>query len=163
MDSKNTKLINKIKTLMADRQMNINELASAAGLQRVGLSKVLSGKTKPKIETLGKIAKALGVSPGRFFGPDTHFSEEERKEIHSLREEFLGERFEYEKTPQGQAREQMWRLVATMNDKQIERLLPIFIALISTALEERELQGVLAFVESLPSHHAASTLKNKAR
>ncbi len=52
----------KIKIILADRLMTINELARVSGLSRPYLSALINGKKLTiKPITLGKLAKALGV------------------------------------------------------------------------------------------------------
>lgn len=51
----------KIKLLLAEREMNQVDLAAKCGLTRQQISEVLSRKTC-SLKTLGKIAKAVGVT-----------------------------------------------------------------------------------------------------
>ncbi len=51
----------KIKLLLAERGMNQVDLAARCGLSRQQISEVLSRKTC-SLKTLGKIAKAVGVT-----------------------------------------------------------------------------------------------------
>lgn len=41
--------------------LNMDDLATLAGISRVSLTKYVSGSTKPRTKTVGKIAKALNV------------------------------------------------------------------------------------------------------
>lgn len=52
-----------LKILIAKRQLTITELAKKAGLSADLICKVLAGKRKPNLSTIGKIAEALNVSP----------------------------------------------------------------------------------------------------
>ena len=51
----------KIKLLLAEREMNQVDLATKCGLTRQQISEVLTRKTC-SLKTLGKIAKAVGVT-----------------------------------------------------------------------------------------------------
>ena len=51
----------KIKLLLAEQEMNQVDLATKCGLARQQISDVLSRKTC-SLKTLGKIAKAIGVT-----------------------------------------------------------------------------------------------------
>lgn len=51
-----------IEALMEDRGIDAAKLARASGLNPTGVYDILKGKSRsPKIETIGKIAKGLGV------------------------------------------------------------------------------------------------------
>ncbi|OUQ16097.1 hypothetical protein B5E84_13025 [Lachnoclostridium sp. An14] len=56
--------INKLKLqiAMANACLSMDELAKKAGISRISLTQYSSGNTNPRTKTLGKIAKALGVS-----------------------------------------------------------------------------------------------------
>lgn len=62
MNSKNLNIVNNIKRLMRSRRYNISKLAQLSGIQRVALSRTLSGKTDPRDDTLAKIAGVFGVT-----------------------------------------------------------------------------------------------------
>lgn len=53
----------KLIDLMADKGMTQAELADKAGLSRASVNNLLKHGRKPRLDTLGKIAKALGVKP----------------------------------------------------------------------------------------------------
>ncbi len=53
----------KLVNLMADKNMTQAELADRAGLSRASVNKLLKHGSKPRLDTLGKIAKVLGVKP----------------------------------------------------------------------------------------------------
>lgn len=53
-----------LKILIAKRQLTITELARIAGLSTDLICKVLAGKRKPNLSTIGKLAAALKVEPG---------------------------------------------------------------------------------------------------
>ena len=46
-------------------------LAALVGVSQVQISLIESGQREPSVGTLRKLAKALGVSPGRLFGEET--------------------------------------------------------------------------------------------
>lgn len=52
----------KLFALMADKGLTQADLADKAGLSRTAIYGVMKGR-KPRLPTLGKIAKALGVKP----------------------------------------------------------------------------------------------------
>ena len=57
-----------LESLMEARQTNASEVARRAGINPTGVYDILSGKSRsPKIETLGKIAGALGVPIATLF------------------------------------------------------------------------------------------------
>lgn len=51
----------KLQLLIAQKQMNIGELAEKSGLCSNSISSFFSGRRKPSIKSLGKLAKGLGV------------------------------------------------------------------------------------------------------
>lgn len=53
----------KLLDLIASKGMTQAELADKAGLSRASVNKLLKHGSKPRLDTLGKIAKALGVKP----------------------------------------------------------------------------------------------------
>lgn len=54
-----------IKELMRQRGMRLTQIARLADVNPGQLSQIINGKAFPSIESLTRIAKALGVSPGR--------------------------------------------------------------------------------------------------
>ncbi len=52
----------KLELAMANACMTINELSKKSNVSRVALTRFISGKCNPKPATIGKIAKALGVT-----------------------------------------------------------------------------------------------------
>lgn len=57
-----------IETLMKSRDMDPAKLARKAAINPTGVYDILSGKSRsPKIETIGKIAKGLGVPISALF------------------------------------------------------------------------------------------------
>lgn len=52
----------KLQIAMANACMNKGELAIAAGISRISISKYFFGQRNPSTKTLGRIAKALNVS-----------------------------------------------------------------------------------------------------
>jgi len=72
MTSRATNTI-ELKKLMIDRRLEtITELSQASGVTRNTLSLMLSGKTNPSSEVIGKLISALDISPALvgeiFFG-----------------------------------------------------------------------------------------------
>ena len=69
-----------IRLLMVKRDMNAAELRRAAGLNQTGVYDILEGRSKsPKVDTVAKIAKALGVNAFDLFSPPGAL--EERKAL----------------------------------------------------------------------------------
>jgi len=65
-----TSVAAKIRELAAARGVSIERLADLAGISRAMLWRVLNGSSSPTLDTLGKLADALGVGardlmPGR--------------------------------------------------------------------------------------------------
>ncbi len=52
----------KLQIAMANACMNKGDLAVAAGISRISVSKYFSGQRRPSPKTIGRIAKALNVS-----------------------------------------------------------------------------------------------------
>ncbi|WP_333686099.1 helix-turn-helix transcriptional regulator [Mitsuokella jalaludinii] len=57
--------MNKVKlvNLIASKGMTQAELADKAGLSRASVNNLLKHGRRPRLDTVGKIAKALGVKP----------------------------------------------------------------------------------------------------
>jgi transcriptional regulator with XRE-family HTH domain len=55
----------RIKALRARRKMTQAQLAAKAGIGRSYLARLETARQDPTLSTLEKIAKALGVKPGR--------------------------------------------------------------------------------------------------
>lgn len=53
--------INKVKILLANKCMSVNELVEKTGLGRTTVSKIINGSSEPSTKTAGLIAKALNV------------------------------------------------------------------------------------------------------
>jgi len=53
----------KLVDLMADKGLTQAELADKAGISRPIVNKLVKHGGKPRLDTLGKIAKVLGVKP----------------------------------------------------------------------------------------------------
>ncbi len=60
----------KFKALIAKRQIKIDELAEAADVSAGLIYKVLAGKQKPTLITVGKLAAGLGVEPEELLSHD---------------------------------------------------------------------------------------------
>ena len=54
-----TMLIN----LLAEKGLTQANLAEKTGLSRAGVNKMLNHGTRPRLDTLGKLARVLGVKP----------------------------------------------------------------------------------------------------
>lgn len=54
--------LKKFRILLIDSGMNIKEFAAACGLSAVAVGDILNHKTKPTLQTIGKLAKGLNVS-----------------------------------------------------------------------------------------------------
>lgn len=52
-----------IVDLMCKNDMNQTQLAEACGVQTKTINAILTGKSNPKIETIGKIAKCFNCKP----------------------------------------------------------------------------------------------------
>lgn len=55
--------IPKIVDLMCEKKMNQLQLAHACGVQTKTINAILTGKSNPKIETIGKLADCFGCKP----------------------------------------------------------------------------------------------------
>jgi transcriptional regulator with XRE-family HTH domain len=58
----------RIKTLRGEREWSQQDLAYHAGMSAVSISRIELGKLNPRIGTIEKIAKALGVTPADLVG-----------------------------------------------------------------------------------------------
>ena len=56
-----------LKGLMAERGLDATKVAALTGLARPTISYIARGVTIPKADTLGKLARALGVSVVDFY------------------------------------------------------------------------------------------------
>lgn len=54
----------RIKHILLDRGMSRADLAGKAGISYQRVCSYLTGYCNPSLQTVGKIAKALGVTPG---------------------------------------------------------------------------------------------------
>lgn len=59
----------RIKEILQEKKMTVSMLADIIGITRANMSNIVNGKSNPKMETLEKIAKALGVSVVALFSP----------------------------------------------------------------------------------------------
>ena len=59
----------RIKELCKEQQKTINELAERIGVAQPTLSRIINGKQTPALDTLEKIADALGVEVAELFRP----------------------------------------------------------------------------------------------
>ncbi len=63
----NEYLGNKVKQLRQSRNLSLNELSRKSGISKAALSKLESGDSNPRIDTLEAIAIALGFPLGDLF------------------------------------------------------------------------------------------------
>lgn len=71
-----------IKALMEQRDLDAAKLAREAGLNHTGVYDILKGKSRsPKIETIAKIAAALGVPIAVIFAEQDSDARDELREI----------------------------------------------------------------------------------
>jgi len=59
----------RIKEILQEKKMTVSMLADIIGITRANMSNIVNGKSNPKMETLEKIAEALGVSVVELFSP----------------------------------------------------------------------------------------------
>lgn len=59
----------RIKELSKERGILLKDLAEKVGLSRVSLTRISRGEQNPTIDTLDRIAKALGVEVAELFAP----------------------------------------------------------------------------------------------
>lgn len=150
-----------LKRMRNDAGYSQQALADKVEITLSGYTQIEYGKVWPKPETLEMLSRALGAPVYELFRDGKIPGElmQSKGALSSLKQAASSKR----------KRAEVEMLSASKGT--IETSSPIpgradLLAAIVTAiptLEERELQGVLAFIESLPSQHAASALKNKAR
>ena len=63
----------RIKQICKDRGMTLQELAKAVGVSLNSISGFATGKQKPSLDTLEKLATALNVEVGELFVPKNDF------------------------------------------------------------------------------------------
>ena len=59
--------VNRIRTLLKEKGKTSKSLADEIGLREPNLSRILNGKSEPRIDTLEKIASGLGVELWELF------------------------------------------------------------------------------------------------
>lgn len=52
-----------LKRLMDERGLNITKLSELTGITNANISNMIHGKTSPNLDTITRLAKALGVEP----------------------------------------------------------------------------------------------------
>lgn len=57
----------RLKEICKEKGTTLNDLSAVVGISRVSLSGIATGKQKPSLDTLEKLADALGVSIGELF------------------------------------------------------------------------------------------------
>lgn len=60
----------KIKKIRIEKGLTTYDLSEKTGIPQSTISKIENGKRKIEVETLEKIAEALGISPGYFFNKE---------------------------------------------------------------------------------------------
>ncbi|MDY5727162.1 MAG: helix-turn-helix transcriptional regulator [Erysipelotrichaceae bacterium] len=60
----------KVKRMLADRNMNQKELSEKSGITRASISRYLKGNRRPRIDVVINFAKALGVEPEELLDED---------------------------------------------------------------------------------------------
>lgn len=73
-------VINKIKKIRTDKGISQLELANIANFSQSFLANVESGKKKPSLLTILRIAEALNVNPREFFSDTTGKTKDEIKD-----------------------------------------------------------------------------------
>ena len=68
----NSLIAEKIRTLMADRNVDIDDLAQRSGLKKEAIETILNDNKIPSLAPIIKIARALGVRPGTFLDDSEH-------------------------------------------------------------------------------------------
>ncbi len=58
----------KLRVLMAERDVNVSELADMTGLSRNTISRLRNGEVNPTHETAYRVASALGVRTSSIWG-----------------------------------------------------------------------------------------------
>jgi transcriptional regulator with XRE-family HTH domain len=80
-------VINKIREIRIEKKISQLELANIANFSQSFLANVESGKKKPSVMTILRLAEALNVNPREFFPENTTDSAEDiKKEIINLLE-----------------------------------------------------------------------------
>ena len=72
----------RIREIMSEKGVTSVELAEKIGVSKAPISNLINNKTMPSIDTLGKIATALGV-------PDWQLFASKEEAVNDTREEFL--------------------------------------------------------------------------
>ncbi len=70
MSNDNKRLTESIRRLIRERRLTQVEVAKAAGMKPQQLNDTLSGEVSPRLETVERIAKALGVPVYKLLMPD---------------------------------------------------------------------------------------------
>ncbi len=60
----------KVKKMMADRNMSQKELSEKSGITRASICRYLQGKRRPRIDVVVNFAKAFGVEPEELLDDD---------------------------------------------------------------------------------------------
>ena len=76
--------INRLKEIMRKREMTARELSIKANISEASISRYLSGKLSPKLDSIQALAKALDVDPVWLLGYDPVVPEKETLPIGSF-------------------------------------------------------------------------------
>ncbi|USJ20211.1 helix-turn-helix transcriptional regulator [Lactococcus formosensis] len=63
-------MINNLKILLVKRDMTARDFSKVSGISESTLSKIISGKTDPKLSTIFKICSILNVKIGELLDKD---------------------------------------------------------------------------------------------
>jgi transcriptional regulator with XRE-family HTH domain len=84
VDGEVTQVIDRIRETRLRRSMSQMELAERADISQSFLAALESGKKSPSVETVLKIAHALGINPGDLFPRATSSKTQIKEEIITL-------------------------------------------------------------------------------
>ncbi len=62
--------VKKFRVLLTDSGMTLKEFSRRSGVSAVAIGQILNHNVKPKIGTIGKLAKGLGVSAAALISDD---------------------------------------------------------------------------------------------
>lgn len=61
----------RIREILESKDIKVSSLAETVGITRANMSNIVNGKSTPSLETLEKIANALGVDITELFAPSS--------------------------------------------------------------------------------------------
>lgn len=65
-------LIKRLEDILSKKGINQKELSEKANIAELSISRIMTGKTKPSLDSLEKIAKALNVELWQLFTNELH-------------------------------------------------------------------------------------------